>query len=119
MDFQSLFGKEVIDEIRRDFVYEVQMAAKTLSDQITNRSTRNTSSQLFAPHYFSTNFYTQANELGLTEEDAVAVFSNGQEIKEGVILREYNGYEIGIEYVTEQFSGKPMIIAIWKRTLFV
>jgi hypothetical protein len=115
MDIRSLFDDEFLTDVRKDITYEVRMVVKTISEQVTNRKTQNRYSHEETQYYFSTIFYTQSNELGLTEEDAINVFTNGQDVKDGVIICEFDGYEIGIEYVFEEFSGKPLITAIWKQ----
>jgi hypothetical protein len=115
MDFQALFDKEILKDVSHDVEYEVRIFVKTVGEQLTN-STHSQRSPYQDPNfYFTTAFYTKAQEFGLTEADAIEVYNTGQEINEAMIVRDYNGYEAGIEYTTELYTGKPLITSIWKR----
>jgi len=114
MDFQALFDTEIFKEVSQDVEYEVRMFAKTIGEQVTSRTTHTTI--LEEPNfYFTSRFYAKAQEFNLTESDAIEVYNTGQEINEQTIMRAYNGYEVGIEYFTDIYSGKPLITSIWKR----
>jgi hypothetical protein len=117
MDIQSIFKEAFSDEVRKDITYEFQMVVKTISEQIINGKNTTPSSYEQREHFFTTQFYKKAEELSLTEIDALDVYDNGQALTEDMIVKEYNGYEIGIEYTREQFSGKPIITSIWKRDI--
>lgn len=47
---------------------------------------------------FTKKFQTQAKSWGLTEADAEDVYNQGQEVKTGMVVRKYGGYEIGVYY---------------------
>ncbi len=64
---------------------------------------------------FTSNFHVKAKSWGLTEKDAEDVYHNGQEVKQNMVVRKYNGYEIGIYYFLDKRSGQPVITSIWKR----
>jgi hypothetical protein len=115
MDFQALFDKEFLNDVSHDVEYEVRMFVKTLGDQLTTSNPVQRSPYQDPNFYFTAMFYSQAQEFGLTEADAVEVYNTGQVINEEIIIRAYNDYEIGIEYTTDIHSGKPLIISIWKR----
>jgi len=65
--------------------------------------------------YFTTNFQQKAKSWGLSEKDALDVFYHGQEIKPGMKVRTYNGYELSIYYGQSKTTGQPYISTIWKR----
>ncbi len=65
--------------------------------------------------YFTNNFQTKAKDWGLSEADARDVYRHGEEVKPQMLVRKYNGYEIGIYYFTDTKTGKPIISSIWKR----
>lgn len=64
---------------------------------------------------FTSNFQQKAKEWGLTEKDAEDVYQHGDQVKENMLVRRYNGYEIGIYYFLDKHTGKPVISSIWKR----
>src|SRR5207237_3695634 len=45
----------------------------------------------------------------LTEKDALDVFYHGEEIKPGMKVRKYNGYELSIYCAKSKTRGKPYI----------
>lgn len=65
--------------------------------------------------YFTKNFYAKAKEWKLTEKDAEDVYYHGQEIKPHMMVRKFNGYEIGIYYFLDKQTAKPVISSIWKQ----
>ena len=46
--------------------------------------------------HFSSNFQLKAKQWGLSEGYAHDVYRNGYVIKENMMVRKYNGYEVGI-----------------------
>jgi hypothetical protein len=65
--------------------------------------------------YFTKNFEEKAKSWGLTEADAKDVFYHGTSIRENMLVRKYNGYEIGIYYFKDTRTGQTVITSIWKR----
>ena len=65
--------------------------------------------------YFSRNFQTIAKQRGLTEKDATDVYYHGSVMKPNMMVRKYNGYEIGIYYFVTADTGQTIIASIWKR----
>jgi hypothetical protein len=65
--------------------------------------------------HFSNNFQHVAHERGLTEADALDVYYHGYVIKDNMMERKYNGYEIGIYYFVAHDTGRIVITSIWKR----
>ncbi len=65
--------------------------------------------------YFTKNFHSVAHARGLTEADARDVYYHGSVIKQNMMVRKYNGYEIGIYYFADGHTGKTIITSIWKR----
>jgi hypothetical protein len=64
---------------------------------------------------FTTNFQKKAKEWGLSEKDAEDVYQHGDQVKENMLVRKYNGYEIGIYYFKDNRTSLPVISSIWKR----
>ncbi len=64
---------------------------------------------------FTQHFYTIANARGLTEAQAKDVYYHGQAVKKNMLVRAYNGYEIGIYYFVAPDTGQTIITSIWKK----
>jgi hypothetical protein len=65
--------------------------------------------------YFTNNFQAKAKAWGLTEKDALDVYQHGEQVKDHIIVRKYQGYELGIWYFTDSRTGQTVITSIWKR----
>ena len=65
--------------------------------------------------YFTKNFHSVSHARGLTEADARDVYYHGSTVKENMMVRQYNGYEIGIYFFVDGHSGRTIITSIWKR----
>ena len=65
--------------------------------------------------YFTKNFEAKAKSWGLTEADAKDVLYHGASPRENMLVRKYNGYEIGIYYFNDAKTGRTVITSIWKR----
>jgi len=50
---------------------------------------------------------------GLSESQVWDVFSKGASIKDGIMTRTYNGYEIGIAYGRDKRTGQYIIFSAW------
>src|SRR5438874_5935035 len=59
--------------------------------------------------YFSNNFVSKAKQWGLSEKDALDVYHHGQERKDNLRCRTYNGYELCIYYGHNIRTGQPYI----------
>jgi hypothetical protein len=86
------------------------VAHLTASSPSRTQSSRNTREV-----YFTNNFIAKAKQWGLTEQDALDVYSHGQDRKDNLRCRTYNGYELCIYYGHNSHSGQPYIATIWKR----
>ena len=64
--------------------------------------------------YFTNNFISKAKQWGLSEKDALDVFYHGQDRKDNMRCRTYNGYELCIYYGHNPRTGQPLISTIWK-----
>jgi hypothetical protein len=51
----------------------------------------------------------------LSEKDAVDVFRHGELCSENMMIRKYNGYEIGMYYFRDKKSGNYIVSSVWKR----
>ena len=94
MDFQALFDKEVLEDISHDVKYEVQMFVKAVGQQITSSNLANNTPYEEPNFYFTTRFYTKAQEFNLTEADAIEVYNTGQEINEETIMLNFRDENI-------------------------
>src|SRR5437763_12036789 len=65
--------------------------------------------------YFTNNFISKAKQRGLSEKDALDVYYHGQDRKDNMRCRTYNGYELCIYYGHNSHTGQPLISTIWKR----
>ena len=95
---------------------ELQAILKTAFGQLTNSSHVSPPGSVDTREpYFTRNFHSVAHARGLTEADARDVYYHGSEVKQNMLVRKYNGYEIGIYYFVDGQSGKTIITSIWKR----
>ncbi len=95
---------------------ELQKALEAAAGQVTNSggvaSPRSVDKRVL---YFTKNFQQTAKARGLTEKDAKDVYYYGSTVKQNMLVRKYNGYEIGIYTFNSPETGQPVISSIWKR----
>jgi len=65
--------------------------------------------------YFTSNFQMRAKQWGLSEKDALDVLHHGSKREQNMLVRTYNGYEIGIYSGRNTRTGQVYISSIWKR----
>ncbi len=65
--------------------------------------------------HFTKNFQQTAKARRLTENDATDVYFHGSMVKQNMMVRKYNGYEIGIYTFNSPETGQPVVTSIWKR----
>ena len=75
--------------------------------------------QLFSTKPSSRIIYTKnsrkkMSEYRITEEQVTEVFTKGENVKEGMRVRKYNGYHIGICYSFDKQRYGYVIISCWK-----
>ena len=99
-----------------DWYEELQKSFRAAAGQVTN------SGSVAAPKgidskviHFTKNFQQTAKARGLTENDAIDVYYHGSLVKQNMMVRKYNGYDIGIYTFVAPDTGKPIITSIWKR----
>lgn len=51
----------------------------------------------------------------LSEKDIADVFQHGELTSENMLIRKYNGYEIGMYYFRDKKTGNYIVTAVWKR----
>jgi len=51
----------------------------------------------------------------LRDKDITDVFYHGEEVNDQLIVRQYNGYEIGLSYFRDRKTGDAVVTAVWKR----
>ncbi len=78
---------------------EIQAILKAAAGQLTN------SGHVSPP----------SHARGLTEADARDVYYHGSVIKQNMMSKKYNGYEIGIYYFVDGHTGRTIITSVWKR----
>jgi hypothetical protein len=97
-------------------VQVLKTTLKAIGEHLTASSSSQTTSSLRSSEvYFTNNFISKAKQWGLSEKDALDVFYHGQERKEKMRCRIYNGYELCIYYGHNPRTGQPFISTIWKR----
>ena len=97
-------------------VHALKTTLKAIWEQLTVRSSTAAKSSLNTSEvYFTNNFITKAKQRGLSENDALDVYNHGQERKDHMRCRTYNGYELCIYYGRNSRTGQPFISTIWKR----
>ncbi len=95
---------------------ELQAILKTALGQFTNSSrVRLPGSVATGEPHFTKNFNNVAHDRGLTEADARDVYYHGSTVKQNMMSKKYNGYEIGIYFFVDRQTGKTIITSIWKR----
>ena len=65
--------------------------------------------------HFSKHFQALAKARGLTERDGLDVYYHGSMVKQNMLKRQYNGYELGISFFKDHVTGQVIITSIWKR----
>ena len=95
---------------------ELQAILKTAAGQLTNSShVRPPGSIDTREPYFTKNFHSVSHARGLTEADARDVYYHGSAVKQNMMVKKYNGYEIGIYHFVDGHTGKTIITSVWKR----
>ena len=89
----------------------LRAARAQLSAQGNAPATRPDTSEL----YFTPKFQKRAQERGLSEADARDVYYHGSVAKKNMLVKKYNGYEIGIYYFVASDTGRPIVTSIWKQ----
>ena len=54
-------------------------------------------------------------EHRLTEADVEDVFRRGEKRKGQMLVRRFNGYEIGMYYFQDSRTGECIVTAVWRR----
>jgi len=89
---------------------------KAIGEQLTSSSKPHTKTTISTSEvYFTNNFVNKAKHWGLSEKDALDVYHHGQDRKEHMRCRTYNGYELCIYHGHNSRTGQPYIATIWKR----
>ena len=97
-------------------VQAVKTTLKTIGEQLTVSNSASAKSSLSTSEvYFTDNFISKAKQWGLSEKDALDVYHHGDDRKDNMRCRTYNGYELCIYYGRNSRTGQPFISTIWKR----
>ena len=64
---------------------------------------------------FTKNAQVKMKQWGLAEGDCLDVYFHGSVVKQNMIVRKHNGYEVGIWFFADRVTGKPVISSVWKR----
>jgi hypothetical protein len=65
--------------------------------------------------FFTKNAQAKMKAWGIAEKDVYDVYRHGSVVKNNMMVRKYNGYEIGIWFYKDHITGQPGITSIWKR----
>ena len=63
---------------------------------------------------FTKNAEVKMKQWGLSEADALDVYHHGSVVKNNMMVRKHNGYEVGIWFFADRITGKPSISSVWK-----
>ena len=66
--------------------------------------------------FFTKNAQAKMKQWGLSEGDALDVYYHGTIVKNNMMVRKHNGFEVGIWFFADRVTGKPIISSVWKRT---
>ena len=83
---------------------------KDILKQIFNTSPSRSGDILLSRHA-----YIKMREYGLTEKYIKDVFAHGERVKNNMIIRKYNGYQIGLIFEYDEEARVNVIISCWKR----
>ena len=64
---------------------------------------------------FTKNAQTKMKQWGLSEADCLDVYYHGSIVKNNMMVRKHNGYEVSIWFFADRVTGKPIISSVWKR----
>jgi hypothetical protein len=64
---------------------------------------------------FTKNAQAKMKQWALSEADALDVYYHGSIVKNNVMVRKYDGYELGIWFFADRVTGKPIISSVWRR----
>ncbi len=64
---------------------------------------------------FTKNAQAKMKQWGLSEADTLNVYYHGSIVKNNMMVRKYNGYELGIWFFADRVAGKSIISSVWRR----
>ena len=64
---------------------------------------------------FTKNAQVKMKQWGLSEGDCLDVYHHGSVVKQNMMVRKHNGYEVGIWFFADRVTGKAIISSAWKR----
>ena len=64
---------------------------------------------------FTKNAQVKMKQWGIAEGDCLDVYYHGSVVKNNMMVRKHNGYEVGIWFFADRVTGKPIISSVWKR----
>ena len=63
---------------------------------------------------FTKNAQAKMKQWGLAEADTIDVYHHGSVVKNNMMVRKHNGYEVSIWFFADRVTGKPVISSAWK-----
>ena len=110
-------GKSVLYFPRMGWYEELQKTIGEAVRQIkgSGHPVHTTASPRNSEVSFTKNAQLKMKQSGLSEKDCLDVFHHGSVVKQNMIVRKYNGYEIGNWFFADRVTGKPIISSVWKR----
>lgn len=64
---------------------------------------------------FTKNALYKMSYYNLSEKQVLDVLYKGSLVQEDMLIRKYNGYEIGLIYGRDRSTGRHIIFSAWKR----
>src|SRR5437764_8886864 len=65
--------------------------------------------------FFTKHALAKMKGWGISEHDCYDVYYHGSMVKQNMMVRKYSGYEVGIWFFPDRFTGKAIISSAWKR----
>jgi hypothetical protein len=96
---------------------EFQKTIGAAAQQIrcSGRPVQPTASHRSGEVFFTKNAQVKMKHWGVSEKDALDVYFHGSLVKNNMMVRKYNGYEIDIWFFADRVTGKAIISSAWKR----
>src|SRR5437016_13661534 len=112
-------GQKAILASSMGWYQELKEAVKTAVGQLTNSSHVQPLGSIDTREpYFTKNFHSVSHARGLTEKDAKDVYYHGTVVTQNMMVKKYNGYELGMYYFVDGKTGQTVITSIWKREVY-
>ena len=65
--------------------------------------------------FFTKHAQAKMKQWGIAEGDVLDVYYHGSMVKQNMMVRKHNGYEVGFWFYADRVTGKPIISSVWKK----